>query len=222
MKISFLFLFLSLSYLNCYSTDSTEIKKPSTFNVGLSQDSYYGFTAYGIGFHPLKKKISLGYYIISRSMQFGAGISWAINPRLYVMPTLGLINGKSLSGGPNPVIAEGIVPGLLITYYGKKIYFDETFLYYKSSRKEGPVTSDYLWFWITLGYSISPKFSAGVHYEQLYLSRLTDGKSSNQFQAIGPYVQTNLKRNASVRVTAGYDFINDEFIRVGMMLHFTD
>jgi hypothetical protein len=155
-------------------------------------------------------------------MQFGAGIKWAVHPRLFVMPTLELINGKSLSGGTVPVLAEGIVPGLLTTFYEKKIYFDETLLYYKNIRKEGPVTSDYLWYWLTLGYNISPKFSAGVHYEQLFLTRLTDGKSSNLFQAIGPYIQTNLWNNASVRITARYDFVNDEFIRAGIIVPIVD
>jgi hypothetical protein len=232
MRLTLYVLLIFLFPRDTFSQDSTKTKPASVF-LGLNQDNYYGLFGYAYGYYGLTKKTSVAFYSIARqSIQIGTGFRFKVRPGLSTTPVIGMSNGKTLSGGKSNVIGEGLILGLFTTYFSKKIFFDEAFFYYKDLRKEGPVTSDYLWYWLTLGYNVSKRLQTGVHYEQLYLSRRSDGKSGSQYQFAAPYIQVNFYKYSYLRFTAGYNFVKNaegvlgslgnNFIRLSMLYSFIE
>ncbi|MDB5274066.1 MAG: hypothetical protein JWO58_2433 [Chitinophagaceae bacterium] len=198
--------------------DTLKTKKTSALYVGLGSDTYYGSYFYGFGYYGLTSKTNLLVFGISRSSTVGLGIQFALKPNLFVSPVIGISNGKSLSGGANAVLAEGIVPGFLSSYYGDRIYYDQGLLYYNVLQQLGPVSNNYLWYWVTAGYNISSKVTAGVHAEQLYNSYTTGGEASSLYFYLGPYAQANFKNGANMRFTTGFDFNAGSFARVSILI----
>ncbi len=197
--------------------DTLKTKQTSSLYVGLGSDTYYGTYFYGFGYYSLTPKTNLVVFAISRSSQVGLGIQFALKPNLFISPVIGLSNGKSLSGGANAVLAEGIIPGFLSSYYGSRIYYDQGLLYYNALQQLGPV-NNYLWYWATLGYNLSSKVTAGVHAEQLYNTYTTGGEASSLYFYLGPYAQANFKNGANIRFTTGFDFSATSFARISLLV----
>ncbi|MDB5257529.1 MAG: hypothetical protein JWM14_2224 [Chitinophagaceae bacterium] len=197
--------------------DTLKTKQASSLYVGLGSDTYYGTYFYGFGYYGLNQKTSAVVFAISRSSTVGVGLQFALKPNLFISPVIGISNGKSLSGGTNAVLAEGIVPGFLSSYYGKRIYYDQGLLYYNVLQQLGPVSNNYLWYWVTSGYNFSSKVTVGVHAEQLYNSYTTGGEASSLYFYLGPYVQGNFKNGANMRFTTGFDFDAGSFARVSIL-----
>lgn len=202
--------------------DTLSKKDPSSLYLGIANDTYYGLYIYAIGYYPLGRKTSGVFYAISRSSQFGTGINLMLRKNFYFNPICGMINGKSLSGGAEPVIAEGVTPGFLSSYSGRHFYYDQGFIYYQYLRKKGPVANNYIWYWVTMGYFFSKRIGAGVHFEQLFLSHRTIGKSSNVYEYLAPYIQANFAKGSFLRFAPGFDLLGGSFVRVTMVLSFRE
>jgi hypothetical protein len=222
MKISFLILVTVTLFHLAEAQDSLSKKNPSSLYLGIANDTYYGLYIYAIGYYPLSKKTNGVFYAISRSSQFGTGLNFMFTKIFSVTPICGMINGKSLSGGPDPVIAEGVTPGFLSSYLSKHIYYDQGFIYYQYLRKKGPVANNYIWYWVTVVYLFSKRITGGVHFEQLYLTHRTIGRSSNLYEYLAPYIQTNFAKGCFLRFSPGFNLLGGSFVRVTMVLSFIE
>jgi len=220
---NWLFISLTIFFLTSVNAqDSINKRDPSSLYLGIANDTYYGLYIYAIGYYPLKPKTSGVFYAISRSSQFGTGLSFMVTRNFSITPIVGMINGKSLSGGTDPVIAEGITPGFLSSYVSKRLYYDQGFIYYQYLRKKGPVANDYIWYWMTFGYYFSKRIVGGVHFEQLFLTYRTVGNSSNLYEYLSPYIQANFSKGSFLRFTPGFNLLGGSFVRVSMIFYFKE
>jgi hypothetical protein len=221
MKIKSIFLIaiLLLTSIRSFSADTSRVQSSSLL-LGLGNDSYYGLYFYALGFFNYKKKITPAIFVISRSMQGGAGIRYAPTKYLSIIPVLGIINGKALSGATSPKVAEGTSLSLFTNYDNQKIYLDEGLLFYKCIRKRGPVTVDYLWYWLTGGIRFNRFISGGAHFEHLIKTRSSDGKDGMVYRYIGPYIQVSLASSINVRLTTGFQGHHPDLIRINISTGF--
>lgn len=206
---------LYILHTTAHAQDTTLVSRSSLF-LGLGNDSYYGSYFYALGFYTLTAKTSVAAFALSRGFQAGAGFKFSPSESLMIVPLIGLSNGKALAGGDHPVLAEGVTPSLLFTYSTKRFILDEGSIYYKAIQKKGPVSSDYLWYWLTGGIKLSKKITAGIHYENLLLTRTTQGSATSIYRYIGPYLQADFLTYSHLRLTTGFEKNKPELIRLSL------
>jgi hypothetical protein len=210
---------LFICFIPVKGEDTAAVNKKSSLHLGIVQDNFYGLTIYAYGIHPVKEKLSLSYFIITRGTQFGIGPRFQLAKHLYLTPSIGLINGKGISGASHQLIGEGMVPSLSASYISNRITLESTSIYYKVLRKGGGVNKDFFWFWITAGYNLGKRYATGLQYEQLIRTRSSDGITGNEYRFIAPFIQAKFYKGSYFRFTAGYDTEIEEFIRVESFIH---
>jgi hypothetical protein len=226
---SIIILCLIFPFLHVQAQESN----PSSLTINIGQDSYFGFYVSGYGTRELSKKTSLTFYSnywanpafgnATTGTDFwtevGTGLNFVLfKDKLNLNPTLGFTYGKVLSGGEKGVLGDGIVPA--ITGFFSDKYTETTFgaVWFKALRKEGPVTIDYYWLWISPGYKFNSLFTAGALLEDFYLSRMSGAKAANLYLWVGPFVQYTFPKGAFIKAAAGYDAINDSFIKINISI----
>jgi hypothetical protein len=177
--------------------------------AAYSTDSGYDLTAYGIQWGTGTGS-QWGQWT-----EFGVGVGFeALDGDLYINPQIGFTFGSLLSSGAaeDGVIGDGIVPNLTMTYgtddYEGQLYFG----YYSDLEDNAPetgATNEYVHYWVNFGKKFGKYFSAGLHFEELYLSggrNIPD--SVDGYQWIGPYFQV-AHGNAGLRFSFGDDLTDD-------------
>jgi len=173
----------------------------STFAVSLNQDNAFGFAPAVYGSFNVKEKFDFTYYGIfwtNHAYTNEGGDAWtetgiglgfpALDGKAYINPSLGFTHGSLLSNSPSGSFGERVVPNVVAFYADDKLETELYFGYYKALR-DGGNSADFILYWAYPGYIFSEKFSAGLHYEQFYLTRDDTGFSENQYQWLGAYVK---------------------------------
>lgn len=229
MNKATLIFILSLLFLQVHAQESN----PSSFTLSIGQDSYFGFYVSGNGTHSLSDKTSLTFYAnywanpaFGNTLtgtdfwtEVGTGVNFSLaGKKLNLNPSLGFTYGKVLSGGEKGVLGDGIVPALFGSFTNK--YTETTFgaVWFKALRNEGPVTVDYYWVWLSPGYKFNNKITAGALIEDFYLARMSGHPASNLYLWLGPFVQYTFPKGVFIKAAAGYDVINDGFIKVNISI----
>ena len=209
----------------------------SSFALGIGQDSYFGFYLSGAGSHPVGKNKNVTFYANfwtnpafgtpSTGTDFwtevGAGVNFTLaSGRLNANPTLVFTYGKVLSGGEKGVLGDGLVPGLLAGLRTRRADVNAGAYWFKSLQKTGPVTTDYLWFWLVPGYRWDRHLTTGIHLEDFYRSRLTGATDRNLYLWIGPYAQFTFRNGAFLKAAGGYDAVNKSFIKINANIPLTN
>lgn len=240
MKLShpFIAFLLVLLVLCRFSIVYAQSEKPaSTLSVTATQDPAFGFYPLVNGSFGLKPNLSLTFYGIFWTnpsfanapagtdwwLETGTGLSFTLAEGLLLNPSIGFTHGKLLSGGQQGVIADGMVPNLAV-FYNKGRFESELYgAYYKSLRKEGPVTTDYFLGWLYAGTVLHKHVSAGAHYEQFRITRITDGNPQSLYHWLGVYLKFSLDKGYFFRFSGGKNFTDNsgypaEFYRLGLFL----
>ena len=216
MKCTVLSLLMLISSL-VYSQDETQSKQPS-FSMLINQDNAFGFYPQILGTLPINEKLDFSFYSIFWSnasygspelgsdlwTEMGVGLSFgALKNKLTLNPSIGFTHGKLLSGGEEGVPFEGIVPSM-VGFYNSGNFESELFIsYYKSLRKEGPETSDYILYWAYPGIVVSKYISLGAHYEGFALTRSTSGNREMLYHWLGASVKFNIDDAYTLRFSSG-------------------
>lgn len=204
--------------------------RKSSYTISLNQDSFFGFYPTINGNLSLSKKVDWTFYGIFWTTpsfgtggggglwtEFGTGVNIStFNGVLKLNPQIGILNGKLLSNGAFPMFLEGAVPSITANLASSKLEGQYYLGYYTALRKgqvlsadrarlvDAPVQNNFLHWWVNAGYKISSSVSVGAHYEHLR-SNPSSGASSNVYKWAGPYVQANLPKGLSLRLTGGWD-----------------
>lgn len=196
----------------------------SSITLVFNQDNAFGFypAVFGsVGVKPGSSATFYGIFWTNASFgspatvtdlwtEVGAGWSWSVlENRLLINPTLGITNGKLLSGGAQGVVGDGIVPGITAFYLDDRFEVELFGAYYKALRREGPVTSDYLLYWIYPGFRFSKVFSAGFQAESFQLTRTDGGDPATLYTWVGGYLKATVMERYSLRFSAGRNFTED-------------
>lgn len=217
-------------------------RPPETFAVQFSQDNAFGFLPSATGSFPVSPDWSFTFYgnfwtnpfygtastgSIDLWMETGIGMAtvrkqgrWLLNP------SVGLTNGKLLSGGQDGVFGDGIVPNLFSFYKDRRWECEFYAGYYKSLRGRSH-SSDFLLGWLMPGFFVKKNVSLGLHLEQFRLSRVSGGDAQNLYQMVGGYVKFTVAERYWLRFSGGQNFVkksdggySKDFYRmtVGMLL----
>jgi hypothetical protein len=228
MRTIIIVVVILLSYSGGFSqvSDST-----GYLSVSISQDSYFGFYMGTFGSYKVKERTSLTVYASYWAnpaygtaalgtdfwTEVGGGVDFASrNDKVHFNPTLGIMYGKVLSGGDKGVLGDGIVPTLFLSVNGSTIQTQVFSTYFKSLRNEGPVTTDFIWWWVNSVYSFSRVFKAGVLVDHFYMSRSTGSDPRSLYLWMGPLIQLNFPGDAVFKFSGGYDDVNHEYIKVNL------
>lgn len=232
-------IFLALALLLAPTFLSAQEEDPaSSIILALNQDAAFGFYPAVFGSVGVTPASSVTFYSIFWTnasygspstvtdlwTEVGAGWSWnVLQNRLLVNPTLGITNGKLLSGGTQGVIGDGIVPGLTAFYLDDRFEVELFGAYYKALRREGPVTNDYLLYWIYPGIRFSKVFSAGFQAESFQLTRADAGDPATLYTWVGGYLKATVKEKYALRFSAGKNLKEDsdyspEYYKVNLVI----
>ena len=186
-----------------------------TFTVALNQDNAFGFAPAVFGSFGLNEKIDFTYYGIfwtNHAYTNDGGDAWtetgiglgfpALDGKAYINPSIGFTHGSLLSNSPTGKLGEGLVPNVAVFYTGDKLETEFYLGYYKALR-DGGVSADFILYWLYPGWIISDKVSAGLHYEQFYLTRDDTGLSENQYQWLGAYIKFSTGGKYAFRFSLG-------------------
>lgn len=229
-------LFLSFSL----ALTAQDQEKASSMTLVLNQDNAFGFYPAIFGNFGVSEQSSATFYsLFWTNASFGSaatvsdlwtevGLGWSWNlldGRWLINPTLGLTNGKLLSGGAQGVIGDGIVPGLTSFYLDDNFEVEVFAAYYKALRREGPVTSDYALYWIYPGVRFSKAFSAGFQAESFRLLRTDGGDPAVLYTWAGVYAKVTVKETWSLRFSGGLNFkegsaYSREYYKLGLVAPF--
>lgn len=235
MKIATLLLVL---FSFSFSLNAQDQEKPSSITLVINQDNAFGFYPAVFGSFGVTGQSSMTFYSLFWTnasfgspatvsdlwTEVGLGWSWSLlDGRWLINPTLGLTNGKLLSGGAQGVIGDGIVPGLTSFYLDDKFEVEIFGAYYRALRREGPVTADYALYWIYPGIRFSKVFSAGFQAESFRLLRTDAGEPAVLYTWVGAYAKATVKETWSLRFSAGLNFKEDsdyspEYYKLSLVL----
>ena len=205
-----------------------ELKKedpPEAFAIQLSQDNAFGFLPSATGSFPMGKDWSFTFYgnfwtnpfygtnttgSIDLWMETGIGAATVKNSgRWLINPSIGLTNGKLLSGGQNGVFGDGIVPNLFSFYKDNQWECEFYAGYYKSLRGKN-TSSDFVLAWLMPGFCVNKNVSFGLHFEEFYLTRTAGGDAQNLYQMAGGYVKFTIAERYWLRFSGGKNFVKKE------------
>ncbi|MCB0678978.1 MAG: hypothetical protein KDC32_03120 [Saprospiraceae bacterium] len=234
-RLLFLLLILSLSL----SVQSQTDKPAPSFLVAINQDNAFGFYPAVYGSLGWKNETSFTFYGLFWTnpsfgnagsgtdlwTEMGIGIQTLLaDGRLSVNPSLGLTHGSLLSGGSRGVVGDGIVPSMTAFFVDGRVEAELFAAYYKSLREEGPVTYDYLLYWIYPGIALNERLAAGLHYESFVLTRNSGGIDNGaQYIWTGAFVKWNINETYTFRFSAGInwtdsDFYSDEYYKLSVVM----
>lgn len=196
---------------------------PAVFgNIGVNEQS--GVTFYGIFW----TNTSFGTPATVTNLWTEVGVGWnwgALDGRWQINPSLGITNGRLLSGGAQGVVGDGIVPGLTSFYLSGRFEVELFGAYYKALRRKGPITADYALYWIYPGVRFSRSFSAGFQAESFRILRTDAGDPGALYTWVGAYVKATVKETWSLRFSAGLNFKKDsdyspEYYKLNLVMPF--
>lgn len=206
----------------------------TTFAFSVTHDQAFGFYPGFFGSISLKENLSLtAYGLLWTSpvlgnpdtgtdlwLETGVGLAfqrgnWTINP------SLALMSGKFLSGAETGRIADGIAPSLYTLYVGERFEFEGLGIYYKSVATGSGPNTDYWLAWAFPGVIVHPNISVGAHYEQYFLTRVSDGDPDILYHWLGAYLKFYFG-DYSLRLSAGKNFdplfFGDQFYKINFFI----
>jgi hypothetical protein len=214
--------FSILSLIACLSISTvnaqTEETKENKVSIGLSlnHDAFFGFNPMLSGAIKTGDKSALTFYGIQWGAgtaiawgnwtEFGLGYSFQAGESVTINPQIGVTMGNLLSSftAGKYAFGDGIVPNLTVNLNNSKLEGQFYAGYYAALRKEGPLTANYVHYWLNFGGKLSSHFSVGAHFENLFRQ---GGKNqatttSQYYTWLGPYIQFT-KGIAGLRFSAG-------------------
>lgn len=214
---------LALSTLGMNSAFAQDDERLSV-NVSINHDAFFGTNPFLGATYKMDSGNDLTFYGImwgtgtgsawGQWTEFGVGMGFtALDGALYINPQLGFTSGSLLSSGAESdgIIGDGIVPNLTMTLdngpWEGQLYFG----WYKDLRDKAPAngtTNEYIHYWLNGGYKINKYFSAGLHFEELFLSGGSNVSRMDGYRWVGPYFQV-AKGNAGMRFSFGTDTTSD-------------
>jgi hypothetical protein len=220
--------FLILAILMVLNVQAQETDEKVSAGLILNLDAFFGFTPMMTFGYSLSDTDAVTAY----GIQWGAGTGSAWGQwtevgigynktvgNFDINPQLGFTMGSLLSSGAaqEGVIGDGIVPNLTVNYSSEKFEGQFYFGYYAAltdNTQSENATNNYVHYWANFGYKVSPYFSFGAHYEELYLSggSINGGGDLDRldgYQWIGPYLQVQ-KGNAGLRFSFGANNVGDD------------
>lgn len=200
-------------------------KAPSTFALAINQDNAFGFYPAIYGSFGLNKNTSLTFYSIFwtnpqygtveagtdlwTEMGIGLGLSlW--KDQILLQPSIGFTHGRLLSGQPEGVAGDGIVPSLTGFYFGKKLEMEAFFSYYRSMQRSELNYSNYILYWAYPGVIINENISLGLHYESFDLTGSGfDAATGPLYTWFGAYVKFTVHGKYSLRFSTGSNRVDE-------------
>ncbi|MFT6191048.1 DUF6733 family protein [Polaribacter sp.] len=225
-KLSISITFLMVLAVSSFTAQSNDDKV--SFGLSLNQDAFFGFNPMMTASYSFTDTDALTFYGIQwgagssgaswdQWTEFGIGYNKTIG-NFNINPQLGFTMGSLLSSGAQGrgVIGDGIVPNLTVNYGSDKWEGQVYAGYYAAFANEtvaGQSTNNYVHYWANLGYKISPYFSVGAHFEELYLSGgETNGGGSldraDGYLWAGPYMQFQ-KNGTGLRFSFGANLADE-------------
>ncbi|MCF1713872.1 hypothetical protein L0U88_04410 [Flavihumibacter sp. RY-1] len=209
-----LFACLSISTVNAQTEDTKENKV--SIGLSLNHDAFFGFNPMLSGAIKTGDKSALTFYGIQWGAgtaiawgnwtEFGLGYSFQAGESVTINPQIGVTMGNLLSSftAGKYAFGDGIVPNLTVNLNNSKLEGQFYAGYYAALRKEGPLTANYVHYWLNFGGKLSSHFSVGAHFENLFRQ---GGKNqatttSQYYTWLGPYIQFT-KGIAGLRFSAG-------------------
>lgn len=209
-----LFACVSISTVQA-QTDNTKENKVS-IGLSLNHDAFFGFNPMLSGAIKTGDKSALTFYGIQWGAgtaiawgnwtEFGLGYSFQAGESVTINPQIGVTMGNLLSSftAGKYAFGDGIVPNLTVNLNNSKLEGQFYAGYYAALRKEGPLTANYVHYWLNFGGKLSSHFSLGAHFENLFRQ---GGKNqatttSQYYTWLGPYIQFT-KGIAGLRFSAG-------------------
>lgn len=209
-----LFACLSISTVNAQTEETKENKV--SIGLSLNHDAFFGFNPMLSGAIKTGDKSALTFYGIQWGAgtaiawgnwtEFGLGYSFQAGESVTINPQIGVTMGNLLSSftAGKYAFGDGIVPNLTVNLNNSKLEGQLYAGYYAALRKEGPLTANYVHYWLNFGGKLSSHFSVGAHFENLFRQ---GGKNqatttSQYYTWLGPYIQFT-KGIAGLRFSAG-------------------
>ncbi|MEO1481533.1 MAG: DUF6733 family protein [Myxococcota bacterium] len=193
------------------------------------QDANFGFYLGGTGVVPLNENTALRIYgnlytnpvfATARGtgawVEAGAGIEWLATESLLLGAQLGVSNGTVLAGSDEPIVAEGLVPGVDLTWTVDPLELALFASYYAGVRRQSDDGIDYLIAGGTLTATLRQWVSAGVLYELIEIWVPRQDERFTEYQWLGPVGSFRFGDRASLLLSAGWDFADrgaSEFYR---------
>lgn len=238
IKIKLFFFCLCLLPISLIS-QTEESETTSSFGFVINQDNVFGFWPQVFGSFPLKGGKSLTYYGVywtnpaygnldlggsDNWLETGIGVSFTPKESAWTLnPSLGFTHGKVISGGNEGIIGESIIPSVAAYYATNKWDIEIFGAYYKALRKEGDVTTDYLFYWALPGYKLNDRLAIGAHVEGFIVTRETGGTSYSLYNWLGAFVKFNTNEQYYFRFSAGAnlskDFYSREFYKLSAIFY---
>lgn len=219
-------LLLLTPFILTAQTESTEGKEkaPSSFALVLNQDNAFGFYPAIYGSFGLNKNTSLTFYSIFWTnpqygtaeagtdlwTEMGVGLGFSLwEDRILLQPSIGFTHGRLLSGQPEGVAGDGIVPSLAAFYFGKRLELEAFFAYYQSMQKEEINYSNFILYWAYPGVIINDNISVGLHYESFDLTGAgVDTIFGPLYRWFGAYVKFTVNGKYSLRFSTGSNSVD--------------
>jgi len=225
--------FLGLLMILCLcqigiAQDENTLDDKVDVGLSLNHDAFFGFNPMMAISYALSDSDALTFYGIQwgagtgsawgQWTEFGMGYNKTVGA-FDINPQLGFTMGSLLSSGAAQpgIIGDGIVPNLTVNLGTEKLEGQFYFGYYAALSDEtelGQSTNNYVHYWLNLGYKVSPFFSFGGHFEELYLSggETNGGDDLDRVDGylwLGPYIQFQ-KGNAGLRFSFGGNLADED------------
>lgn len=234
---------VALAYsLNGFTQENEEkTEKEFKFFVDIKQNNVAGFYPVFLGFYPLNENLDLTFYNIfwtnpsfgtletgsNLLLENGIGLGFKLlDKSLYVNPTFGIATGSFLTQGDDTLLAEGLVPNLLVLYKKGRFEIEAYLGYYLSIREaaNGAPSRDFLLNWIIPSVRLNKIISVGPYYEQFVLTHQdNDIGERSIYQWLGAHININLFNNVKFRLAAGVNIdssspTSKEFYKVNIFV----
>ncbi|MEM6532649.1 MAG: DUF6733 family protein [Myxococcota bacterium] len=200
----------------------------------LTQDANFGFYLGGTGTVPIDDRTAFRVYgdLYTNSVfatdrgtgawvEAGAGVEWLLTESLTLGVQLGLSNGTVIAGSTEPIVAEGLVPGVDVTWSVSPIEVALFAAYYAGIRRQSDAGIDYLITGGTVTGELARWVSVGALYEliEVWVPRVDD--RFTEYQWLGPVATFQFGDNAGLLLSGGWDFADrgaSEFYRAQLTL----
>lgn len=233
MQFKKLFFCITLAIFTCNfalfaQSEDDDIDDKVSVGLSLNHDAFFGFNPMMTLGYELTETSALTFYGIQwgagtgsawgQWTEFGVGYNMTVGD-FDINPQLGFTMGSLLSSGAaqRGIIGDGIVPNLTVNFGNEKFEGQFYFGYYAALGNETEIenaTNNYVHYWANFGYKVSPFFSFGAHFEELYLSGgdINGGGSLDRVDGYvwaGPYLQFR-KGNAGLRFSFGSNLADED------------
>lgn len=216
-------------------------KAPSSFSLAINQDNAFGFYPAIYGSFGLNKNTSLTFYSIFWTnpqygtaeagtdlwTEMGIGLGFSLwDDQILLQPSIGFTHGRLLSGQPEGVAGDGIVPSLVAFYFGQRLELEAFFSYYRSMRRDQVSFTDYVLYWAYPGVIINEHISLGLHFESFDLTSAGfDIEPGPLYTWFGAYVKFTVKGKYALRFSTGSNSANestysDDFYKITALIPF--